>query len=201
MKLTLEEAYELTDSGGSLNLQGTQITALPDNLTVGGWLNLRDTVITAGAKYKRLNAGDYVYGRYLYADGILSHIKASRRVGDYTLYIGKIKGQNVVSDGKHYAHCDKMRDGIADLLFKSAADRGLEQYKGLNLDSVLAFPEAVNMYRIVTGACRQGTQRFIDGMKDRKDQYTVSGIIDMTEGQYGAERFKAFFLEEGGHPT
>ena len=33
--------------GGGLNLEGTQITALPDNLTVGGWLNLRGTQITA----------------------------------------------------------------------------------------------------------------------------------------------------------
>ncbi len=33
--------------GGLLNLRGTAITALPDNLTVGGWLDLRSTAITA----------------------------------------------------------------------------------------------------------------------------------------------------------
>ncbi len=33
--------------GGSLNLEGTQITALPDDLTVGGSLNLEGTQITA----------------------------------------------------------------------------------------------------------------------------------------------------------
>ena len=33
--------------GGSLGLWGTQITALPDGLHVGGWLDLQDTRITA----------------------------------------------------------------------------------------------------------------------------------------------------------
>ena len=33
--------------GGSLNLRNTQITALPDNLTVGGYLDLENTQITA----------------------------------------------------------------------------------------------------------------------------------------------------------
>ncbi|HAG1943840.1 TPA: hypothetical protein G8V98_004820 [Salmonella enterica] len=33
--------------GGGLDLSGTSITALPDNLTVGGWLDLRGTSITA----------------------------------------------------------------------------------------------------------------------------------------------------------
>ena len=33
--------------GGSLDLRSTQITALPENLTVGGFLYLRNTQITA----------------------------------------------------------------------------------------------------------------------------------------------------------
>ena len=33
--------------GGWLNLSGTAITSLPDNLTVGGWLDLRGTAITS----------------------------------------------------------------------------------------------------------------------------------------------------------
>jgi hypothetical protein len=51
------------------------------------------------------------------------------------------------------------------------------------------------MYRIITGACAAGTQRFVDGLsKDEiKDNYTVSEIIEMTKGQYGHETFKNFF--------
>ena len=40
---------ELPDNltvGGGLDLSNTAITCLPDNLTVGGWLDLRNTAIT-----------------------------------------------------------------------------------------------------------------------------------------------------------
>lgn len=44
MKLTLEEAKQRMDQWGSLNLSGTPITTLPDNLTVGGSLDLSRAV-------------------------------------------------------------------------------------------------------------------------------------------------------------
>ncbi|MBQ7835373.1 MAG: hypothetical protein IJ385_06275, partial [Ruminiclostridium sp.] len=181
--------------GGSLDLRGTGITSLPEGLTVGGSLDLRGTGITE-SNYRKLTEGDYKPGSYLYADGILTHVKCSKKVGEngkYTLYIGKIKGKNVVSDGTNYAHCRTLRDGIADLIFKSAADRGADQYKGLNLDSEVKTEDAIVMYRIITGACRQGTQNFIDSLKELKDSYTISEIIDLTKGNYGAEKFRDFF--------
>ena len=51
------------------------------------------------------------------------------------------------------------------------------------------------MYRIITGACRQGTQRFIDSLGELKEAYTVREIVEMTKSQYGAEKFKEFFGE------
>lgn len=48
MKLTLEEAKAMMgQNNGNLDLRGTDITALPDNLTVGVWLDLSNTNITA----------------------------------------------------------------------------------------------------------------------------------------------------------
>ena len=183
--------------GGSLGLSGTGITSLPDNLTVGGRLYLSGTGITDRRKelhkVKILLDGDYVEGRYLYADGILTHVRKRRKLGSYTVYVGKIKGKNVVSDGVHYAHCDSIRDGIADILFKTASDRGADQYKGLSLDTEMTVDEAVTMYRIITGACRQGSAAFVDGLKDKKERYTIRECIDLTRGQYGAERFASFF--------
>ena len=179
--------------GGWLDLRGTGITSLPDNLTVGGYLDLRGTGITDTWKVKKLHDGDYVDGRYLYADGILTHVRKRRRLGSYTVYVGKIKGKNVVSDGVHYAHCDSIRDGIADILFKTASKRGADQYKGMTLDTEMTVDEAVTMYRIITGACRQGSAAFVDGLKDKKERYTLRECIELTRGQYGAERFAQFF--------
>lgn len=132
---------------------------------MGGSLYLRGRQITDQSNVHRLRDGDYYPGRYLYADGILTHIKSHKKVGDYTFYAGKIKGCNVIYDGEFYAHCDKFRDGVADLLFKRAAGRGAGQYKELNLDSIVSFEEA----RIITGACQQGTQRFIDSLREIKE--------------------------------
>ena len=42
--LTKAEADRLMkNNGGNLYLSGTQITTLPENLTVGGWLDLSGT--------------------------------------------------------------------------------------------------------------------------------------------------------------
>lgn len=200
MKLTLEKANEMMNkSGGSLDLRGcTGLTSLPDGLTVGGSLDLSGTGITRAErrKVKRLKDGDYVPARYLYCDGILTQTKKIKKVGAYTIYIGKISGRNVVSDGKNFAHCDNLRDGIADLAFKAAKDRGADQYKGMSLDTELTVEEAVTMYRIITGACRQGSENFVKSIGNKlKDKYTIRECIEITKGQYNAERFAGFFRQ------
>ena len=48
MKLTLKECERrMNNKGGNLYLRGTNITTLPDNLTVGGNLYLEGTNITS----------------------------------------------------------------------------------------------------------------------------------------------------------
>ncbi|MDE6091923.1 MAG: hypothetical protein K2G14_02365 [Ruminococcus sp.] len=196
-KPTLKELQGIMlKSNNSLDLRGTQITALPDGLTVGGSLDLRGTQITGDKNYHYLRTGDYIEGKYLYADGILTHVKKTRKIEHYTLYIGKVKGKNVVSDGVYYAHCDKVRDGITDLKFKAAKDRGAGQYKNLSLDSIVKKDDAITMYRVITGACRQGTQDFLDSLTEIKKEYTVREIISLTKGSYGSDSFKRFFEKE-----
>ena len=201
--------------GGGLYLSGSNISELPDNLTVGGNLDLRNSAITElpdnltvggdlylnyaedqkeEKKVRHLKSGDYVEGRYLYADGILTHVKKKYSFRGYTIYQGKIPGKNVISDGVHYAHCNKLRDGIADLLFKTAEERGAAQYKNITLESRMGVPELVTMYRVITGACRQGSEDFVKSLGDNlKESYTVAEAIELTRGQYNAERFEEFF--------
>ena len=183
--------------GGGLDLSGTKIQTLPDNLTVGGGLDLRNTKIQNKEKERRkvktIKNGDYVAGKYLYVDNILTQVKKKKIVGQYTVYVGKIKGKNVVSDGVHYAHCYKIRDGIADLLFKAAADRGADQFKNLSLDTELTVAEAVTMYRIITGACRAGSEDFVNSQRNLKEKYTIRECIELTKGQYNSGKLAEFF--------
>ena len=183
--------------GGTLGLDG--LTSIPEgfNPTVGGslWLNGLTSMKRKTVKINRLVNGFYKPGEYLYADRILTHIKGTKKVDKYTLYIGKIPHKNVVSDGTHFAHCDSLRDGIADLVFKTAKDRGAKQFKGRSLDEEMTVPELVTMYRIITGACRQGSERFVNSLGQLKERYTIREAIQLTKGQYGAERFAEFFGE------
>ena len=193
---TLEELNEMVDraneNGGSLYLSG--LTSIPEgfNPTVGGSLYLSGLT----AKYTQLENGIYVPEKYLYADDTLTHVKRTKKIGEYTLYVGKIPGQNVLFDGVNYAHCKTVQEGINDLAFKSAADRGAEQYRGMDRNKPMPLAEAATMYRIITGACSQGTQRFIDSQGDAlKETYTVNEIAELTKGQYGGEVFRKFFEE------
>ena len=217
-KFTLEELNEMMDeSGGSLDLRDTQITALPEGLTVGGSLDLenctqitalpegltvggslylRGTQITNDGKYHRLREGDFVDGKYIYCDGMLTHISRKKVFGQYTYFVGKIKGQDVIYDGEFYAHCKSFEDGVRDLSFKRAKDRGQDQYKDMTLDSVVKHDDAIVMYRIITGACQAGTNRFLDGLEQHKEEYTIREIIELTRGQYGSGTFEAFFKKE-----
>ena len=213
--LTLEQAQKMMDARGNLDLSGTKITSLPDNLTVGGWLDLRDTNITSlpdnltvgGALYlsgtkiksrkcKKLKDGDYVPGRYIYADGILTHVKRKCEISGYTFYVGRIPGRNVIYDGTHYAHCKKFSEGVADLQFKAAKDRGADQYRDLTLDSILTADGMITMYRVITGACQQGTKQFVESLGELEPSYTVREAIELTKGQYNARCFEDFFTKD-----
>ena len=111
-----------------------------------------------------------------------------------TYYQGKIPNRNVVYDGKNYAHCKDFRTGIADLIFKSAKERGAGQYRQDPLDKPFTVPELATRYRVITGACQQGTQAFIDSFGDQiKERYTIREVIELTKGQYGAGRFAEFY--------
>ena len=199
--------------GGTLDLRGTKIESLPENLAVGGDLHLEHTAIALlpeslavggklhpngacaeGKPPRKLQDGDYVPGRYLYVDRALTRVKCVKHVGQYTVYVGKAKGHNVVSDGKHYARCGELRKGIADLAFKAAADRGVGQYKSLSLDDEIPIDEAKTMYRVITNARQECTDDFIARLGDkRKDRYTIREMLALTEGRYGHGMFATFF--------
>ena len=81
------------------------------------------------------------------------------------------------------------------MIFKAAKDRGAEQYKNLTLDSELTPTELIAMYRIITGACKQGSESFVASLGELKEKYTVREAIEITKGQYNAVAFEEFFKE------
>ena len=179
--------------GGDLDLSCTDIKELPKGLTVEGDIIPRNSYMDQRLKIKHLTNGTYVEGKYLYADEILTLVKKKKKFGNYTIYIGKIPNQFVISNGVNYAHCSSLREGISDLEFKETLNRRTDQYKTFNLDTVVTLEEAKTMYRIITGACKFGTDRFVDNLSERKETYTVRECIELTKGQYNADVFASFF--------
>ena len=95
MKLTMERAQAMMNkNGGSLNLSGTQITTLPDNLTVGDSLYLSGTQInrSKASKVRRLQDGEYAPKRYLYADGILTHVRGCKKSAITSSILARSRG-------------------------------------------------------------------------------------------------------------
>lgn len=135
----------------------------------------------------------YIPGRFIFVDCIMTHVDRVKTIGEYTFYIGKIKHKNVVFDGVNYAHCESFKQGVRDLLFKKAKDRGLEQFRYLTMDSELFLADAMVMYRIITGACEAGVKEFVNNLPNKKDKYTIREIIKITNGQYGSDILKHFF--------
>jgi hypothetical protein len=144
----------------------------------------------------------------LIVDGDYMIPLSEKKMGEYKIYhcyyeVDYRRGEEEVQkvyvaekDGI-FAHGETVKQAISDVIFKSAQGRGAEQYRDLNLDSEVTYDEAVTMYRIITGACQYGTQRFIDNLpKDKiKDKYSIREIINLTAGEFGSGEFRRFFEE------
>ena len=182
--------------GDYLNIRYTKITSLPEGLTVGGDLALRGTGITDISKVKK-DAPilcQWKNGKYIKCDGVfnevISHHGNVYKVKD----IGKTKEYYLVGDGNgKWAHGDTIEEARKDLMYK-ISNRDKSKYEDLTLDSVLSYEEAIECYRVITGACSTGTKGFCENVLTKKEEfYSIKEIISLTKGQYGNIEFKKFF--------
>ena len=196
--------------GGSLYLSGTGITSLPDNLTVGGWLDLSGTGITDTSKVKGTLSAEarrkiaakqnmcLIWewnGRtYIKVDGIFSVVDSHHGNVWRVHQLGCKEQTFIVTDGEHhYAHGDTIDEARKDLVYK-ICDRDKSEYENLTLDSELTYSEAIECYRVITGACSAGTRNFCENiLSDKREKYTVNEIIQLTKGRFGNEAFENFF--------
>jgi hypothetical protein len=189
--------------GGWLDLSGTQITQLPDNLTVGGELDLRGTQITQLPEGLSAEAvyfdGEISGRRFAIFDNIPCIVLSERGSGDVAIrHCQKSKFERgeciggkfyVASRGDEHAHGDTMREAIEELEFKGA-ERNIDQFRDMPLDTRKTPSEWAFVYRMVTGACRLGTADFMSRQGALKDSYTLAEILQETRGAYGHETFR-----------
>ena len=185
--------------GGSLYLRGTRIQSLPDNLTVGGSLYLGGTQITDTSMVNRkfnVNMVDKLWSnsKFIKVDEMFAE-KVSHHGNVWE--VKKISGTKtffIVTDGNgKYAHGNTIQEAKKDLIYKMS-NRDKSEYENLTLDSELSFEEAIECYRVITGACSFGTKDFVENyLSKKKDKYTVQEMIELTRGRYGNRTFEDFF--------
>ena len=208
-----------------LNICNSSLTELPKNLIIYYFLDNVNTIIKSlpydclvdrvhcrsmqnDERYKK-DTFDYYYHlkddivhlkhssgkEFLHVDDILSEV-IEKKGNVYRVRNGVNEPITyVVTDGSnHWAHGKTLEEAKKDLHYKMSI-RDKSEYKDLTLDSELPYDEAVTCYRVITGACRMGTNDYLEHRlpNPRKEKYTVREMIELTKNEYGGKDFRDFF--------
>ena len=184
--------------GGSLYLGS--VTSIPEgfNPTVGGDLDLGSVTRFIGANLEL----PYIPIRYVWrnknyikVDGIFTKIISERGKVMRVQRVARKEIEYLVTDGKgKWAHGATLKEAKDSLIYKITS-RDTAKYQMWTLKTEITHAEAVEAYRTITGACAFGTRHFCETIlgDKRRDKYTISEVIELTKGQYGATSFAQFF--------
>lgn len=99
----------------------------------------------------------------------------------------------IVQDGDIYSHGDTIKEAKDGLLYK-ISNRDTSKYNDFTKDTNVTLKEAIEMYRVIAGACEGGTRYFVENiLQDKKEKYTVQEVINLTRGQYNHKKLAEFF--------
>lgn len=165
---------------------------------IGGSLYLSSKYVYVGAKV----TFPYITARYLWrnkeyikVDGIFTRIISERGKVMRVQRVARKEVEYLVTDGEgRWAHGATLKEAKESLIYK-ITDRDSSKYKEWKKGTIVTHAEAIEAYRVITGACALGTRHFCESVlcENKKDKYTIAEVIELTKGQYGAEAFKNFF--------
>lgn len=170
------EAGDNLTVGGSIDLRYTQITSLPDNIH-----NIPSMLIWGG--------------KYVLVDEIFAEVINHRGNVWKTKRIGRKDIEYIVTDGNgKYAHGRTIKEAKGDLIYK-ISNRDKSRYEGMKLTDTLTHEEAIEAYRVITGACSAGTRDYVENYlgENKARTYTIEEIIQLTKGRFGNQTFADFF--------
>ena len=150
-----------------------------------------------GEKYSYTLVGKDFW-KCAYIDGDLMLYTQEKELGEYTIhkaYYGRDYRENgagakkifIASNSEFNAHGETVKKAIADLQFKVAQSKDVSEHveRIKRENKVSPFD-----YRLITGACEAGTQRFLNEKgKVWEDTATIDEVIELTRGYWGHETF------------
>ncbi len=202
---------KLTTVGGWLDCNGADTkAAFPRLTTVGGSLDCRGADTKAAfPRLSKTNCGNAVAARkvaqvfkrkgFLFADGLLAKIVETKRTANVQIHkiqiIGKTKTSICLESDGVFSHGDTIKEARESLLYK-VGERDKSAYQKWTLETKITKRQAVESYRIITGACEAGVRHFVESNSSKcaKGKYTVKEVITITQGQYGNDCYANFFL-------
>jgi len=129
------------------------------------------------------------------ADGILSEIVSKKKSVYKVINYGESEISFLIEKDGVFSHGKTIKEAKESLMYK-ISDRDTSIYNNHDLNTVLTTEEAIKMYRVITGACEEGTRYFVSKLPNVPKKLTVSKLIKLTEGQYNHKSLVDFFKEE-----
>jgi hypothetical protein len=119
----------------------------------------------------------------------------SKKVGDFIIYKTKYLSdfaenknefQYIAERGEFTAHGSSIKEAISDVEFKYLQSQDVQEHIKRVKEQGFITP---NDYRLLTGACRYGTNRWLEENGFTwEDKKSIDEVIELTKGQYGHNR-------------
>ena len=139
--------------------------------------------------------GDWLERGWVVADGIRQKLVSYKSQGEVTIYktedfLSK-ETFYVAQKGDKFAHAKTTAEAIKDLRYK-IADRDASEFKHWKLSDIKTIDELIEAYRVITGACSEGTKMWCES-RQLKDKYTIKEAIELTKDSHAGHTFAKFF--------
>lgn len=132
-----------------------------------------------------------------YIDGHCMHIKKEKYLQDIKIsrcsYFPNNEIVYVAEKNGCSAHGKTIRESVADLQFKILQTQDLTEH--IQRIAAQGYMDACD-YQLLTGACREGTSRFLEAHNlTWDDKMQVQDVLKLTEGRYGFEQFQGVAIQ------
>jgi hypothetical protein len=187
----LPESFGNLKIGGGLWLDRNSLLSLPEsfgNLKIGGDLYFSGNSLASIPEIP--NMTQTIEKDWCYIDGIVREIESKKTINDLTVI--KTPFDYMVGKNSTWAHGRTIQEATQDYNFKLINEANLDLIKELDLDEPMSHEEAINVYRTVTRACRDGIRQWMSD-KTFPEQITIREIISLTKSAYGGDDFARFF--------
>ena len=154
-------------------------------------VDVKESDPTAAQKCRAMLLSSFAAAGFSFADGVLARIVSQRGPVSRVIICGRTDISYLVTDGEAFSHGKTLAEARDSLMFK-IGNRDTTEFKSWTLEKTVSKRDAIRAYRNITGACEGGVRAWMQN-RQTPDSVTVSEIIRLTEGAYGAEQFKDFF--------